>query len=68
MLACMASPMVSGMAAEGKPIERDLDGDGKIDQIAYVDRRGNPIRLEIDSNADERFDKTQYYFHLTNRR
>ena len=60
-LACTISPLATGLTAEGKPIERDLDGDGKIDQVAYVDRRGNPIRLTIDSNADGVFDKTQFY-------
>ena len=49
------------VAAQAKPVERDTFKDGKIDQIAYVDKRGNPIRLTIDSNADGIFDKTQFY-------
>ena len=57
----MVLPLALGMAADEKAIERDLDDDGKIDQIAYVDKRGNPIRLTIDSNADGIFDKTQFY-------
>jgi antitoxin component YwqK of YwqJK toxin-antitoxin module len=49
------------LPAKEKPRERDTNGDGKIDQAAYLDRRGRPIRLEIDSNADGRFDKFQFY-------
>ena len=51
----------SHSSAQAKPVERDTDKDGKIDQIAYVDKRGNLIRLTIDSNADGVFDKTQFY-------
>ena len=47
--------------AEDNRIKRDTDADGKIDQIAYVDKKGNPIRLEIDSNGDGLFDKYQFY-------
>jgi len=42
-------------------VRRDVDKDGKIDQIALFDRRGKLIRLEIDSNADEVMDRFQYY-------
>ncbi|BBO90149.1 hypothetical protein DSCOOX_33290 [Desulfosarcina ovata subsp. ovata] len=52
---------LSADAAQDKRVERDTDNDGKIDQVALLDPRGNPVRLEIDSNADGRFDKIQHY-------
>ena len=39
-------------AAQVKHLEHDSDGDGAIDRIAYVDEKGNPVRLEIDTNGD----------------
>jgi hypothetical protein len=45
----------------GKKVERDIDGDGTIDQIAHVDKRGNPIRHTIDSNADGKPDLWEKY-------
>ncbi len=47
--------------AEQDVVERDIDEDGKIDQVAYFDRRGRIIRLEIDNNADGVMDRFQYY-------
>ncbi|MDD3993426.1 MAG: hypothetical protein PHV70_14890, partial [Desulfobacteraceae bacterium] len=40
-------------------VERDTDGDGKIDQVAHVDPEGRPVRLEIDADANDRFEKIQ---------
>ena len=42
-------------------VKKDSNKDGKIDQIAYFDKRGRIIKLEIDSNADEIMDRFQYY-------
>jgi hypothetical protein len=55
--------LVSGSLAfeKEKRLKKDLDNDGKIDQVAYFDKRGKIIKLEIDSNADEIMDRFQYY-------
>ena len=42
-------------------VRRDMDKDGKIDQIAHFDRRGKLIRFKIDSDADGFMDRFQYY-------
>jgi len=42
-------------------VKRDTDEDGKIDQIAYFDKRGRIIKLEIDGNGDEAMDRFQFY-------
>ena len=55
------TPWVSASLARVKSIERDMDNDGIIDQVAHVDDRGNLVRLEIDTNADGAFEKVQFY-------
>ena len=51
----------AAFAKEEKRVERDVDGDGKIDQIAFFDAKGKIARLEIDSNNDGLMDGFQYY-------
>jgi antitoxin component YwqK of YwqJK toxin-antitoxin module len=42
-------------------VKRDTDGDGKTDQVAYFDKKGRIVKLEIDGNADEVMDQSQHY-------
>ncbi|MCK5323627.1 MAG: hypothetical protein KAJ45_05750, partial [Desulfobulbaceae bacterium] len=57
-----SNTILAGRAfAEGKKVEKDIDGDGKIDQIVFFDVKGKIERLEIDSNKDGLMDRFQYY-------
>ena len=46
---------------EAKQVEKDTDGDGKIDRIAFFFAKGKISRLENDSNNDGLMDRFQYY-------
>ena len=57
-----SNTILAGRAfADGKKVEKDIDGDGKIDQIVFFDVKGKIERLEIDSNKDGFMDRFQYY-------
>lgn len=47
--------------AKHNSVKRDTNKDGKIDQIAHLDKDGKITKLEVDSNADGIMDKFQYY-------
>ncbi|MBR9986015.1 MAG: hypothetical protein KFF68_08900, partial [Desulfosarcina sp.] len=49
------------LAARTRTMERDIDMDGTIDQVAHMDKDGKLARLDIDSNKDGLFDKVQFY-------
>jgi antitoxin component YwqK of YwqJK toxin-antitoxin module len=61
MLAVVAALLPEPAWAHEKIVRQDTNEDGKIDQIAFFDKRGRIIKLEIDSNADELMDRFQYY-------
>jgi len=52
---------VSPLQAQDRVEPRDLDGDGKVEQVAHLDQGGNITQLEVDSNGDGKMDTFQYY-------
>jgi len=42
-------------------IERDSNGDGKVDQISHHAGEKEPTLIEIDTDFDGRFDRWEYY-------
>jgi hypothetical protein len=44
-------------------IERDSNGDGKVDQISHHAGEKEPALIEIDSDFDGNFDRWEYYDH-----
>ena len=63
LLAVIGFCVLSGIAvsAEVDAVRQDTDKDGKIDQVAFFDKEGRPVRLEIDSNGDGAMDRVQHY-------
>jgi len=52
---------VSPLQAQDRVEPRDLDEDGKVDQIAHLGAKGELKVLEVDSNGDAKMDTFQYY-------
>ena len=52
-----------GTPAKPEPslVKQDTDKDGRIDRIAHLDKDGEILRLEIDSDGDGFMDRFQYY-------
>ncbi|MFP4446579.1 MAG: hypothetical protein ACLFPD_10090, partial [Desulfosudaceae bacterium] len=44
-----------------RQVSKDLDQDGRIDQIVFFDQQGKITRLEKDSDGDGTMDQFQYY-------
>jgi len=62
ILVVLAGPFcIETTYADMDIIERDTDKDGKIDQIAHLDKHGKLIDLEIDKDADGVMDQFQHY-------
>jgi hypothetical protein len=47
--------------AAGRIVRRDLDHDGRVDQVAHYDVRGKLRLLEVDSNGNGVMDRFQHY-------
>jgi len=47
--------------AKGCIVRQDMDNDGRIDRIAYLDSSKNLLQLDADTNGDGRMDTFQYY-------
>lgn len=47
--------------ADQRTVKRDINNDGVIDQVAFVDENGDVERLETDSDGDGQIDSIQYY-------
>ena len=54
-------PVDNDVYCKEKVFKYDTNQDGMVDQIVYLDGRGRPVRVEIDSNADDIMDRFQYY-------
>ncbi len=52
---------LSGPVSAEQKVDKDLDGDGKIDQVQVYDTAGNLLRLESDKNQDGFFEIRQLY-------
>ena len=42
-------------------LEKDLNGDGKVDDILWFDATGNKVKESVDANFDGRMDTFYYY-------
>jgi len=42
-------------------LEKDLNGDGKVDDILWFDARGNRVKESLDTNFDGKMDTFYYY-------
>jgi antitoxin component YwqK of YwqJK toxin-antitoxin module len=47
--------------AAGRIVRKDLDHDGRVDQVAHYDARGKLQLLEVDSNGNGVLDRFQHY-------
>jgi antitoxin component YwqK of YwqJK toxin-antitoxin module len=47
--------------SSGRIIRRDLDHDGRVDQVAHYDAKGKLRLLEVDSNGNGIMDRFQHY-------
>jgi 5-hydroxyisourate hydrolase-like protein (transthyretin family) len=61
LLALLLAATPPALAAAERTIRKDIDQDGRADQIAHYDADGGLLLLEVDSNKDGVMDRFQHY-------